>query len=74
MKRYKLRVYVTSGPDKGNLDHEEFFDSIEELDKRYNELFDYKLFSLILLLGFGTETIIEELVDINGGTCNVRIS
>lgn len=34
MKRYKLRVYVTSGPDKGNLDHEEFFDSIEELDKR----------------------------------------
>ena len=46
MKRYKLRAYVTSGPDKGNLDHEEFFDSIEELDKRYNELFDYKLFSL----------------------------
>lgn len=46
MKRYKLRVYVTSGPDKGNLDHEEFFDSIEELDKRYNELFNYELFSL----------------------------
>ena len=46
MKRYKLRIYVTSGPDKGNLDHEEFFDSIEELDKRYRELFVYKLYSL----------------------------
>ena len=31
---------------RGNVDHEEFFDSIEELDKRYNELFDYNLFSL----------------------------
>ena len=46
MKRYKLRVYKISGPDKGSLDHEEFFDSSEEVDKRYNELFDYKLFSL----------------------------
>ena len=46
MKKYKLRIYVTFGPNKGNLDHEEFFNSIEELDKRYNELFDYKLFSL----------------------------
>lgn len=46
MKRYKLRFYIASGPNKGNQDHEEFFDSIEELDKRYNELFDYKLFSL----------------------------
>lgn len=44
--KYKLRVYVVSGPDKGNLDHEEFFDSIEELDKRYNELFIYKLYNL----------------------------
>ena len=44
MKRYKLRVYVTSGPDKGNLDHEEFFDSIEELDKRYNELLTINCF------------------------------
>ena len=46
MKRYKLRIYITSGPGKGNLDHEEFFDSIKELDKRYEELFKYKLFSL----------------------------
>lgn len=46
MKRYKLRIYVTSGLDKGNVDHEEFFDSIEELDKRYNELFIYKLYNL----------------------------
>lgn len=46
MKKYKLRIYVISGPDKGDLDHEEFFDSIEELNKRYNELFDYNLFSL----------------------------
>lgn len=45
MKKYKLRVYVTSGQNKGNLDREEFFDSIEELDKRYKELFDYNLYS-----------------------------
>lgn len=45
-KKYKLIVYKVSEPDKGNVDHEEFFDSIEELDKRYNELFDYNLYSL----------------------------
>ena len=46
MKKYKLRVYITSGHSKGNLDHEEFFNSIEELDNRYKELFDYNLYSL----------------------------
>lgn len=45
-ERYKLRFYVVSGPDKGNVDHEEFFDSINELNKRYEELFKYNLFSL----------------------------
>ena len=46
MKRYKLRFYVASGPNKGNLDHEEFIDSIEELDKTYKELFANKPYSL----------------------------
>lgn len=46
MKRYKLRFYVTSDPGKGNLDHEEFFGSIEELDKTYKELFTNKPYSL----------------------------
>ena len=44
-EKYKLRVYVISGPNKGNLDHEEFFDSINELNKRYEELFDYNLYA-----------------------------
>lgn len=38
---YKLRIYKKYGIDKGNLDHEEFFESKEEMDKRYNELFVY---------------------------------
>lgn len=46
MKRYKLIFYIAFGTNKGNLDHEEFFGSIEELDKTYNELFTNKPYSL----------------------------
>ena len=43
---YKLRIYKLSGVNKGNLDHEELFDTKEQMDKRYNELFDRDLYSL----------------------------
>lgn len=35
-KIYKLRIYKLSGSDKGNLDHEEMFDTKEQMDKRYD--------------------------------------
>lgn len=35
---YKLRIYKLSGVDKGNLDHEEFFDTKNQMDKRYDDL------------------------------------
>ena len=38
-KAFKLRVYKKFGVDKGNTDHEEFFLTREEMDKRYKELF-----------------------------------
>ena len=43
---YKLRIYKLSGVDKGNLDHEEMFDTKEQMDKRYDELFNRDLYSL----------------------------
>lgn len=43
---YKLRIYKLSGANKGNLDHEEFFDTKEQMDKRYDELFNRNLYSL----------------------------
>lgn len=43
---YKLRIYKLSGANKGNLDHEEFFDTKEQMDKRYEELFNRNLYSL----------------------------
>ena len=43
---YKLRIYKLSGVEKGNLDHEETFDTKEGMVKRYNELFVYKNYSL----------------------------
>ena len=43
---YKLRIYKLSGADKGNLDHEEFFSTREEMEVRYNELFVYENYSL----------------------------
>ena len=36
---YKLRIYKLSGIDKGNLDHEELFNTKDQMDKRYDELF-----------------------------------
>ena len=39
---YKLRIYKHTG----SLDHEEVFDTKERMDKRYDELFRYDLFSL----------------------------
>lgn len=43
---YKLRIYKLSGSDKGNLDHEELFDTKEQIDKRYNELLKNDLYGL----------------------------
>lgn len=43
---YKLQIYKLSGLDKGNLDHEELFDTKEQMDKRYDELFKRELYSL----------------------------
>ena len=43
---YKLRIYKLSGIDKGNLDHEEFFDTKEHVDKRYDELLESELYGL----------------------------
>lgn len=44
--KYKLRIYKLNGIEKGNLDHEEFFNSYEDMNKRYEELFSYNNFSL----------------------------
>ena len=38
-KTFKLRIYKKIGTDKGNTDHEEFFLTKEEMNKRYKELF-----------------------------------
>lgn len=43
---YKLRIYKLSGVGKGNLDHEEIFDTKEQMAKRYDELFKSDLYSL----------------------------
>lgn len=43
---YKLRIYKLSGANKGNLDHEELFDTKEQMDERYEELFKKDLYSL----------------------------
>lgn len=45
-KKYKLRIYKKSGHDRGNVDHEEMFDTKEEMGKRYDELFDVESYSL----------------------------
>ena len=45
-KSWKLRIYKQKGLDKGNLDHEEFFGSKEDMDCRYKSLFNYKAFAL----------------------------
>lgn len=43
---YKIRFYYLTGVNKGNLKYEEFFNTKEELKKRYEEVFEYNLFSL----------------------------
>lgn len=43
---YKLRIYKLPDVDKGNLDHEEMFNTKEQMDKRYNELFKKDLYGL----------------------------
>ena len=37
--KYKLRIYKTSGPDWGSLEHEEVFSTPESMDDRYQEIF-----------------------------------
>lgn len=43
---YKLRIYKLSGIDIGNLDHEELFNTKDQMDKRYDELFKKDLYGL----------------------------
>ena len=43
MKAYKLHIYKRSGPDKGNMDHVEYFDTLSEMVTRYHEF--YKMYS-----------------------------
>lgn len=43
---YKLRIYDLIGTDRGNLNHEELFDTKEQMDKKYDELFKMELYSL----------------------------
>ena len=43
---YKLRIYYKSGAQKGNLKREEFFDSLDAMNKRYRELFKPKEYAL----------------------------
>lgn len=44
--RYKLRIYYKSGTQKGNLKREEFFESLEAMNRRYRELFNPKEYAL----------------------------
>ena len=45
-RNYKLRIYYKSGAQKGNLKREEFFDSLDAMNKRYRELFKQKEYAL----------------------------
>ena len=45
-RNYKLRIYYKSGAQKGNLKREEFFDSLDAMNKRYGELFKPKEYAL----------------------------
>lgn len=44
--RYKLRIYFKSGAQKGNLKREEFFDSLDAMNKGYRELFKPREYAL----------------------------
>ena len=43
MKKFKLRIYCISGNNKGNLDHEEQFDTKESMKQRYKDLYQREL-------------------------------
>lgn len=43
---YKIRFYQQSGPNKGNLDHEEFFRTREDALKAYRKVFKRELYGL----------------------------
>ena len=43
---FKLKVYIKTGIQIGNLDHEEFFDTFEEMEQRYQKLFKKKPYGL----------------------------
>ena len=43
---YKLRFYETSGPNKGNLKNEEFFEDRKKMLSRYREVFRKELYAL----------------------------
>lgn len=53
---YKLRIYETKGFKKGDLKGEEFFETKEEMDTRYNQLFSKKLYALNSTAWEKTET------------------
>ena len=42
----KLRFYHKTGANKGNVDHEEFSQTLEELQSRYHDVFVYNDFAL----------------------------
>ena len=44
--RYKLRVYKLRGSDTGDLDHEEFFETVFQMNQRYYQLFKREHYSL----------------------------
>ena len=46
MAQYKMRFYKKFGMCKGDLDHEEFFSDVDEMYKRYDEVFVYNDFAL----------------------------
>lgn len=41
--KYKLRVYELAGINKGNLDHEEYFETKEKMDERYEMFMSYRM-------------------------------
>ncbi len=43
---FKLRFYALNGSNRGNLDHEEYFDTFAEARERYSEVFDHDLYTL----------------------------
>ena len=46
IQEFKLEVYIKTGIHIGNLDHEEFFDTLEEMEQRYQKLFTKEPYGL----------------------------